>query len=129
MTVWKMFLQAYVRADDYAGAFRAAERLIELTTPLARTADCHVSPYYKFEDQYGVCLLLEADDMPEAWRALQPILAADWHVGGDEANRHAIWDHRLNGPCPIPAARWFNLELYATGQLDDLQEDEFENLD
>lgn len=111
-----MFLQAYVRADDYAAAIRAAERLIELTTPLARTADCHVSPYYKFEDQYGVWLSLEAPDKPLAWLALQTTLATGWHVGGDETDRHAVWDVRSDGPGPIPEARWLNLELYATGE-------------
>lgn len=128
MAQWKMFLQAYVAAESYEQAFPVAENLIRTVRPIAGITDCRISPYYKFEDQYGVCLLLEADDMPEAWRALQPILAADWHVGGDETNRHAIWDHRLNGPCPIRAARWFNLELYATGELDDLEKDEPEHL-
>lgn len=123
MTEWKMFLQAYVRADDYAAAFRVAERLIDLTAPLARTADCHVSPYDKFEDQYGVWLSLEAPDKPAAWLALQAALATGWHVGGDETDRHAVWDVRNDGPCPIAEARWLNLELYATDEPEDGDDD------
>lgn len=116
MTEWIIFLQAYVRADDYAAAFRVAGRLIDLTKPLAMTADCHVSPYSKFEDQYGVWLSLEAPDKPAAWLDLQAVLATGWHVGGDKTDRYAVWDRRNDDSCPIAEARWLNLELYATGE-------------
>ena len=112
MTDWTMFLQAYVKADDYAAAFAVAEQLIVLTAPLATTVDCHVSPYYNFEDQYGVWLSLEAQDMVAAWQALQATLAIGWHIGGDETDRHAIWDVRMDGTSPVAAARWLNLELF-----------------
>ena len=118
MPQWKMFLQAYVVAETYEQAFPVAEKLIGAIRPLATIADCHVSPYYKFDDQYGVWLLLEADDAPEAWLALQATLASGWHVGGDETDRHALWDVRNDGPCPIADARWLNLELYKTGEPD-----------
>lgn len=110
-----MFLQAYVRADDYDQAFGVARDLIAVVGREARITQCRVNPYYKFEDQYGVMLVLEAGDMPTAWARLQTALAEPWHVGGDEIDRHAIWDVRMGSPCVVPATRWLNLELYGGG--------------
>lgn len=117
-----MFLQAYVRADDYGQAFAAARDLIVVVAREAQVTQCRVNPYYKFEDQYGVMLILEADDMPAAWERLQADLAAPWHVGGDETDRHAIWDARTGSPSIIPQARWLNLELYGGGEDDEAPE-------
>ncbi|MGA0544330.1 hypothetical protein ACO2Q1_03550 [Brevundimonas sp. VNH65] len=119
MARWEMFLQAYVRADGYDRAFDVARDLIAVVAREARVTQCRVNPYYKFEDQYGVMLLLEADDMPAAWTRLQTNLAEPWHVGGDETDRHAIWDVRMGSPCVVSDARWLNLELFGGARPDD----------
>lgn len=116
---WKMFLQAYVLATDYDQAFAAARDLMSAVSPQARVAQCRINPYYKFEDQYGIMLILEADDMPAVWTRLQAALADDWSLGGDETDRHAIWDARWGSPCVASTARWLNLELYGGGRDDD----------
>ncbi len=116
MTSWTLFLQAYVEAPDYERAFGVAAAVIRITEPHATVTECRVSPYDKFETRYGVWLSLEAEDKPAAWQVLQETLAKDWHVGGDETDRHAVWDSRLGGPSPLAEARWLNLELYETDE-------------
>lgn len=129
MAAWKMFLQAYVRADGFDPAFAAARDLMAVVTPEARITECRINPYYKFADQYGVMLLLEAEDMPTAWARLQTALADPWHVGGDEFDRHAIWDIRMGAACVAPAARWLNLELYGGGAAEDAADEDMTDQD
>ena len=111
----RLFLQAYVAADDYPQAFEAAEALIDRIGPDVAVRECRVRPYHKFEHQYGVWLELDAADRDAAFDRLLADLAEGWRPEGDETERFAIWDPRLHGSAILPALRWLHLNVHAAG--------------
>jgi len=112
MRKWRMFMQAYVVAGSYGAAFRVAESLMAKTADHAATRECRVRPYPRLPGQFGVCLMLEAEDMPAAWSALKDGLAQGWITGDDETMRYAIWDRRKGGWCVLDSVQWMNLEIF-----------------